>query len=585
MVYRGLKELTDTSSVSDAWNVLIPDYQPHQKIAIKVNNNNVGFRGEWPSNRDDDIDAIIEPVNAVVKSLFEAFGSDIAGEDIMVYESYKTFFQASFMDKAFGGMQFYSIHDDGPANTHVTYFSGTAPDSVVTFRFDSNVSLALNDVVVNADYLINVPIVKKHGSGSATLGFKNHYGSIKPAAGTTFGVPFHDARFPRTNNNLVDINNNPHIRDKTVLILGDAIIGGRNGNYIPPYLWNTRFPTESTPEMLFFAVDPVAADSVMADLLLWELGSENVGNTRNYMLEAMDMGLGVAEIGTWTGTDYPDLNITYNNIDFAHVNLDVACDDPDGDEVCTPDDNCPAVPNPLQENNDGDALGDVCDPDDDNDGMPDDWEELYPGCLDPFVDDTAGDCDEDDYSNYCEYQGGSDPTQPDTGSKTFNLLPGVNSIALPFGCTGYTTAEELGQAISGCTVVAKWDPLTQAFCPYTVGSGVDNFAIAIGEAYLVTVDSASSPVIAGPMPIALQFSLITTSTTDLNLISLPYGISGIATAEELGQSIPDCLVVSRWNAAVQGYQSHIVGFPPNDFPVEHGEAYFIAVSANVVWPE
>lgn len=324
MVYRGLKELTGTSSVSAAWRVLIPNYQPHQKIAIKVNNNNVGFWGDWPTDRDDDIDAIIEPVNAIVKSLQEAFGSDISGADIWVYESYKTFFGASFMDKAIGGIQFYSAQSGGPANTHLTAFSGTAPDSVITFRYNPALSLALNDVVANANYLINIPIVKKHGDGSATLGFKNHYGSIETDYYTSFSTAFHAARFPRTNNDLVDINNNTHIKDKTVLILGDAIIGGRDMNYTPPSLWSTRFASEGTPEMLFFAVDPVAADSVMADLLLWERGSENTANTRNYMLEAMDLGLGVAEVGTWSGASYPNVSATYNNIDFVHVNMDVA---------------------------------------------------------------------------------------------------------------------------------------------------------------------------------------------------------------------------------------------------------------------
>lgn len=45
--------------------------------------------------------------------------------------------------------------------------------------------------------------------------------------------------------------------------------------------------------------------------------------------------------------------------------------DSDGDGVANGDDNCPADPNPLQENNDGDSEGDVCDPDDDNDGIGD----------------------------------------------------------------------------------------------------------------------------------------------------------------------------------------------------------------------
>ena len=47
--------------------------------------------------------------------------------------------------------------------------------------------------------------------------------------------------------------------------------------------------------------------------------------------------------------------------------------DNDGDGDGDPDDadNCPAVPNPDQENNDGDAQGDACDPDDDNDAVAD----------------------------------------------------------------------------------------------------------------------------------------------------------------------------------------------------------------------
>lgn len=46
--------------------------------------------------------------------------------------------------------------------------------------------------------------------------------------------------------------------------------------------------------------------------------------------------------------------------------------DTDGDGLADVDDNCPSDWNPLQENFDGDLLGDVCDRDDDNDGLDDD---------------------------------------------------------------------------------------------------------------------------------------------------------------------------------------------------------------------
>ena len=64
-------------------------------------------------------------------------------------------------------------------------------------------------------------------------------------------------------------------------------------------------------------------------------------------------------------------------------------EDEDGDGIVTPEDNCPLVPNPMQENNDWDDMGDACDPDDDNDLYLDDDDcdpfdpEIHPGADEP----------------------------------------------------------------------------------------------------------------------------------------------------------------------------------------------------------
>jgi len=118
----------------------------------------------------------------------------------------------------------------------------------------------------------------------------------------------------------------------------------------------------------------------------------------------------VAALDTSGSTD-GNVSIVWDLIQSGYAAFDnliiAASDDPgdigedtDDDGVVDSEDNCPDDPNPGQENNDGDELGNVCDPDDDNDGV-DDGDDNCPVDANAGQENNDGDaqgdvCDPDD---------------------------------------------------------------------------------------------------------------------------------------------------------------------------------------------
>lgn len=288
MVDRGVMALTGTSTRADAWRALIPNYSGGI-VAIKVNFNN--------SQQGNLINALIHPVNAVIQGLLDI---GVPAQNIRIYDATRPI-PAYFRNGCpYSGVQFYDTNNaDFPV--------------AVSFSRSGIPAEYLASAVVSAAYLINVPIMKGHSITGVTLGFKNHLGTINsPITLHEHIAPMWGSPYDPNYNPMVDIYLTSHIRNKTVLVLGDGLFASRDNTNSVPTRWATfgnRFPNS-----LFFARDPVAVDCVMMDLLAAEGCPYAWDEAADYLWLADAAGLGVYERGNPWGSGY-------TRIDYVKVNL------------------------------------------------------------------------------------------------------------------------------------------------------------------------------------------------------------------------------------------------------------------------
>ncbi len=304
MVKRGLMELTGRNAQADAWKALIPSYVSGERVAIKVNFNNASS----VADSDNQIDASIEPVNAVIAGLTEI---GVASSDIWIYDAVRAI-PARFA----AGCDYPGVQFSGNSTSNPQGFSDT--EKVTFHPPPGRPALAdqrISNVLVNADYLINMPIMKKHCCAWVTLSFKHHFGSIVNCA-ALHGYTFpYEEDFTPAYNPLVDIYQNPHFGPKTVLTIGDGLYGSREAQDSVPQPWTTF--GDAPPCSLFFSQDPVAIDSVMYDFLQAEAGVQS--HADDYLALAANAGLGVFEHRA-PGASGPEE--WYSQIDYRRVDVD-----------------------------------------------------------------------------------------------------------------------------------------------------------------------------------------------------------------------------------------------------------------------
>ena len=293
----GLQQLAGVDDDYDAWEVLFHyfniehgkgdvGYQPGEKISIKINMNN-GYSGPYTSEYDD-VDANPYVVKALLRQLRDVVG--VAEEDITVYDASRKlmnwFYNRAYYEEypadplvpEFPDVHFVDMYGGAEGREQVV-----ASDERVYFAAGPCAYRTLPTVVTEADYMINMPITKRHVAERVTLAGKNWFGTWMEDVYSVHD--YHTMGFSQMGNPApqTDLVAHERLGGNTLLLIGDGTYACRYGNSdiskFEMYPFNGDWMSS-----LFFSQDSVALDSVMFDFFMVEgTGGGPSEGAQNYL--------------------------------------------------------------------------------------------------------------------------------------------------------------------------------------------------------------------------------------------------------------------------------------------------------------
>ncbi|KYK31372.1 MAG: hypothetical protein AYK22_02515 [Thermoplasmatales archaeon SG8-52-3] len=299
----GLKTLADKNDEFSAWDYLFRyfnqehgngdiGYQSGEKIAIKINLNNCGSY----TSEDNQRDASPQVVKALLRQLVNVL--NVSQDDIIVYDASRQ------MSNWFYYRVYYEEYPADPlvsefADVHYVDSSGGATGREKVIASGERIYFAAGDceyctlptIVAEADYLINIPLLKRHPINTGvTLAGKNFFGTWMEAVSNVHS--YHYLSFTLGNPTpQTDLFAHKDIGGKIVLYIGDGLFATPNDHAIIGKFQMYPFNNDWT-NSLFFSQDPVAIDSVMYDFLHAE-GTNPCEGSQNYLHQSAEPSLNV----------------------------------------------------------------------------------------------------------------------------------------------------------------------------------------------------------------------------------------------------------------------------------------------------
>ena len=283
MVSQSIRTLTGQKDDAAAWDTLFKHfnqgrnlgevgYQSGEKIVIKINMNQ-DSRGTWgPSS------GMPSPqmIHSLLDQLIHVAG--VPGSAITLYDAARYIGDPIYNkvrtdpDPEFRNIKF--VVRPGYAQSGRI---GATHDPAHPIRFADpsvwgNARAYVPRCVTEADYMINMALLRAHSMFGITACGKNHFGSVHfpgySSAGGWTPEPLHNfgnrSQPMGTYCCLVDLIGHPHLGGKTLLYMVDALYAARNQG--AEVIRFTSFGDDWTSS-LFVSQDPVAIDSVALDFI------------------------------------------------------------------------------------------------------------------------------------------------------------------------------------------------------------------------------------------------------------------------------------------------------------------------------
>lgn len=291
MITDVLTSLTGEADEAMAWKALFRyfnqthgrgkrEYKKGEKIAVKLNLNNTF---EYSDN--EQLNASPHLTLSLLRSMVNEAG--IPQECITLFDA------SRFMTDAL----FKKCHNEFP-NVHYVDNEGTQGREKATYTADAipysadngRLARGLADCAIEADYLINVALLKGHGGQGVTLCAKNWYGA------TDINRNFRKNQHNNFNQDrggkprymtFTDFMGHKDLGGKTMLFLIDGLYGSMDVNGAPSGKWKMPPFHNDWPCSLFASQDGVAIDAVGLDFLTSEFPSmPDVDYCDMYLVEA-----------------------------------------------------------------------------------------------------------------------------------------------------------------------------------------------------------------------------------------------------------------------------------------------------------